>query len=111
MGTSHRPLDLLNCRVRPIIAVGVLGSELVTDQNILALELKGCHESEMLRCKIRQVDTLLCDFQGATYTFNIDADGEATYTSPLSPRFRIQASPGNIAGERVRVPRPGCRGE
>lgn len=41
VGTSHRPLDLLNCRVRPIIAVGVLGPELVTDQNILALKPKG----------------------------------------------------------------------
>lgn len=111
VGTSHRPLDLLNCRVRPIIAVGVLGSELVTDQNILALKLKGSHGSEMLRSKIRQVDMSSCDFQGATYTVTIEVFGEATHTRPASPRFRIQASPGNIAGERVRVPRPGCRGE
>lgn len=66
MGTSHRPLDLLNCRVRPIIAVGVLGPELVTDQNILAVKLKGSHESEILRSKTRQVDTLLCDLQALT---------------------------------------------
>lgn len=78
MGTSHRPLDLLNCRVRPIIAVGVLGSELVTDQDILALEIKGSHEFEMLRCKIRQVSTVLCNNQEATNTFNIAVYGEAT---------------------------------